>query len=128
MKYLTISFVYNSLHQITKISPNIKSDLWTRFRLLRWLKTRRDIDLIEKSDFFEPAWYAENNLDVQAQGAALAKHFVLFGGKEGRAPGPNFSARHYFAKNPDVAASGINPLIHYLRLGKAEGRKIRPAE
>src|SRR5215470_15494290 len=33
-----------------------------------------------------------------------------------------FDAEWYLAQNPDVAAAGINPLVHYLRHGAAEGR------
>src|SRR5262249_31268445 len=30
--------------------------------------------------------------------------------------------------NPDVAAAGMDPLVHYLRHGATEGRKIHPVE
>src|SRR5262249_37396302 len=33
-----------------------------------------------------------------------------------------FDAEWYLAQNPDVAAAGINPLVHYLRHGPADGR------
>ena len=40
----------------------------------------------------------------------------------GRNPSPAFDANEYLRSNPDVARSGCNPLLHYLRYGKAEGR------
>ncbi|MGB0410402.1 MAG: rhamnan synthesis F family protein [Pikeienuella sp.] len=35
----------------------------------------------------------------------------------------NFSERHYLETYPDIAKSGIPPLIHFLRYGAAEGRR-----
>jgi len=37
-------------------------------------------------------------------------------------PHPSFDTRYYLKKNPDVAQSGMNPLIHYVVHGQAEGR------
>lgn len=34
----------------------------------------------------------------------------------------SFDAPFYLATNPDVAAAGVDPLQHYLRFGRAEGR------
>ena len=42
------------------------------------------------------------------------------------APEPCFSAIQYLAANRDVAAAGIDPLLHYLLNGWAEGRPLRP--
>ncbi len=39
---------------------------------------------------------------------------------------PLFDANWYAEKNPDVAASGMQPLEHFLRLGAAEGRDPHP--
>jgi hypothetical protein len=37
-----------------------------------------------------------------------------------------FDTRYYLSENADVAASGDDPLLHYLRLGWREGRNPRP--
>ncbi len=37
-----------------------------------------------------------------------------------------FDTDWYLAQNPDVAAAGIDPLVHYLRHGAAEGRDPNP--
>ena len=42
---------------------------------------------------------------------------------EGREPIGSFDRDYYLARYPDVAAAGINPLVHYVRHGKADGRK-----
>lgn len=38
-------------------------------------------------------------------------------------PHPAFDVDFYRKQNPDVLASGINPLLHYVMYGKAEGRR-----
>tara|TARA_R110002110_G_scaffold103598_26_gene261957 strand:- start:5449 stop:6144 length:696 start_codon:yes stop_codon:yes gene_type:complete len=50
-------------------------------------------------------------------------HFIWLGHRLGRNPGPDFDASAYRAHNQDVARSGYNPLLQYLRYGKAEGRE-----
>jgi len=50
------------------------------------------------------------------------EHYLLYGGFEGRNPGPYFDTQYYLAENEDVRTSGINPLVHYINSGKAEGR------
>jgi glycosyltransferase involved in cell wall biosynthesis len=38
-------------------------------------------------------------------------------------PGPGFDTAWYLAINADVAAAHVNPLAHYLRFGRREGRR-----
>jgi hypothetical protein len=50
------------------------------------------------------------------------------GFREGRDPGPDFQTDFYLKANPDVRGDGVNPLAHYLRYGRHEGRlPVRPA-
>ncbi|MET3472701.1 GT2 family glycosyltransferase/glycosyltransferase involved in cell wall biosynthesis [Novosphingobium sp. 1529] len=41
-------------------------------------------------------------------------HYMKFGHKEGRNPGPNFDTARYAAMYPEAANAGIVPLLHYL--------------
>ena len=41
-------------------------------------------------------------------------------------PGPEFNSRYYLIKYGDAADAGINPLLHYLKTGRNEGRCPRP--
>ena len=54
-----------------------------------------------------------------------AGHFHSVGWQAGRDPNPWFDTGYYLAANPDVRAIGRNPLLHYLRSGRAEGRPTR---
>jgi hypothetical protein len=45
---------------------------------------------------------------------------------EGRDPHPLFDSDWYLEQNRDVAAAGLNPLVHYVRWGAADGRDPHP--
>lgn len=56
------------------------------------------------------------------------RHYVLFGATEGLDPNSAFSTKFYMGAHEDVASAGINPLYHFLRYGRGEGRRIEPSE
>jgi hypothetical protein len=84
-----------------------------------------DQDLIRTSGFFDPAWYLATYPDIAEAGLDPLQHFLEFGGREGRDPGPNFDSSWYLQIYADVSQSGYNPLVHYLRHGRDEGRNPR---
>ncbi|KQZ81970.1 hypothetical protein ASD64_09530 [Mesorhizobium sp. Root157] len=58
----------------------------------------------------------------------LAGEYLANGAGEEREPSPLFDSDYYLASNPDVAESGMDPLVHYLLFGRKEGRlPTRPA-
>ena len=59
---------------------------------------------------------------MRAARCDAALHYLLQGWREGRDPGRFFSTTDYLGRNPDVAAAGVNPLIHYESCGRNEGR------
>jgi len=116
------------LHQHQTLGYRIKAPLRLARAVMHKLSPKRwrlgkYRKLIQNSELFDADWYLEQYPDVKSKRVDPAKHYLLFGGKEGRAPSPNFCSRSYLDKNPDVAQSGQNPLVHYLLYGKAEGRK-----
>lgn len=109
------------------------SSSWRITKPLRFIKKNKlrdkyllyiNIKIIKQSGFFDQAYYLENNADVKESGVDPIKHFILYGGFEGRNPGPKFDADYYNKHNPDVIVSGLNPLLHYILYGKNEGRQI----
>ncbi|HZU51292.1 MAG TPA: hypothetical protein VE968_05375 [Sphingomicrobium sp.] len=74
------------------------------------------------SQLFDASWYLETYPDVAASGIDPAVHYLEFGWREGRDPGPHFSTTAYLKANADVAARGANPLLHYVEYGHFEGR------
>jgi hypothetical protein len=78
--------------------------------------------LIRSSGLFDEAWYLNHNLDVAQAKVDPVRHYLLFGGFEGRDPSPKFSSSFYLKTYEDVKKAGINPLVHYLKCGREEGR------
>lgn len=52
------------------------------------------------------------------------EHFLSLGWKERKNPSVAFHTQSYLERYPDVAEAGLCPLLHYVRYGKKEGRKI----
>lgn len=77
---------------------------------------------IVASGFFDEEWYRAR-YGVASAEDALA-HF-LGHALEGHSPGPLFDGGYYLESNADIRETGVNPLVHYLRHGRAEGRSNR---
>jgi O-antigen biosynthesis protein len=75
--------------------------------------------------FLDPHWYYRQLEGIHDIWSGL-RHFILVGDSEGRASSAEFSGKRYLERNPDVAAAGIPPLLHYLTIGMAEGRPSVP--
>lgn len=80
----------------------------------------------ELSAVFDEQFYNSQYPDVAQSGIDPLAHFLLFGGPEGRQPGPWFEPEYYLAANPDVARAKANPLLHFLRYGWKENRPPSP--
>ncbi|WP_163005976.1 rhamnan synthesis F family protein [Methylobacterium brachiatum] len=81
---------------------------------------------IEGSDLFDAAWYQSTYIPDLPPNQA-ARHYLREGAARGMNPGPLFDGNWYLGNNADVAEAGLNPLLHYLNSGRAEGRPIRLA-
>jgi hypothetical protein len=75
----------------------------------------------------DPLWYYRQLEGVYDLWSGL-RHFVLAGDSQGRASSMAFSGKRYLERNQDVSAAGTPPLLHYLTIGAAEGRKIFPEQ
>ena len=76
--------------------------------------------IIKKSKYWDKVWYQKtylfnNNIDP-------IEHFLKFGWKRGYSPSKNFDLKGYLSFYQDVKDSGINPLLHFEKYGKQEGR------
>lgn len=82
--------------------------------------TKTGLRYIRESSFFDPVWYKafygiDDNVDC-------AKHYLNDGWKQGFDPSLRFSTNGYLSHYKDVLENGINPLLHYEKYGKKEGR------
>lgn len=106
-------------------------ELYTKKRKSRKEKAQieRHRQVIASSPLFDAEWYMAQYPDV-ANDPKLARdparHYLLFGGYEGRNPGPGFDSNFYQTNNPDVLYRGMNPLLHYMKFGEAEQRQALP--
>ena len=94
---------------------------WGRATLRERKRLLRDCRLIAKSGWFDAGYYRLQYPDV-AKGQDPLLHYAETGWRENRDPSPYFSSKAYLRNNPDIGQFGINPLIHYLRWGRHEGR------
>ncbi|GIX12463.1 MAG: hypothetical protein KatS3mg118_0422 [Paracoccaceae bacterium] len=82
-------------------------------------------EAVARSPLFDPAFYAHvAGIDPAVIDAAL--HYVLRGVALGLPTSPDFHTGHYLLRNPDLRGARINPLLHFERHGRAEGRVAVP--
>ncbi len=76
---------------------------------------------------FDAEAYRSANPDVVTSGISPLAHYLVTGGREGRAPHPLLDEVHYRAQNAEaLAASGVTCLEHYERAGAVMGRSPHP--
>lgn len=85
-----------------------------------------DLDLISHWVGFEPEWYKKSYSISSENRTDLIEHYLSIGMDLGYNPAPGFDHKFYLSVNDDVRAAKLNPLVHYLRYGKAEGRHPLP--
>lgn len=85
--------------------------------------------LISASGLFQENWYLKQYPDVLLNpnsGADPLRHYIEFGGFEGRKPNRYFDSAWYLEKNKDVRDNNVNPLIHFINHGAQELRNPGP--
>lgn len=90
--------------------------------------SENDLMLIRQSPQFDSDWYASYYRDVGIAGFDPAEHYLWLGWRLKRRPSEkaNFviDAEAYLSANPDVAASKIHPVAHYVAFGIKERRYL----
>jgi glycosyltransferase involved in cell wall biosynthesis/SAM-dependent methyltransferase/uncharacterized protein YbaR (Trm112 family) len=106
----------------------IKSKSWRSLFGFRARAEERKLEaaaeIIRNSGLFDPDWYARNNVGGLKVSGDVAIHYLRYGRRLGFDPGPHFSSKGYLTRYPDVAAEGVDPLLHYLLHGRHEHRTI----
>lgn len=88
--------------------------------------SKKEIEIIQQSPFFDAEWYCSQYRDLALLDMPPAEHYLWLGYKLNRDPSIRFSTSHYVAANPDVRKAGVNPLLHFIKWGQAEGRSPLP--
>lgn len=123
--------VFNEDNYLFKY-PDIKSDEITPVKhyLLHGIKEgRSDVynihDIIKNLNLFDLDYYcAQSGTSFDSYDKGL-DDYIHNGYEKGYNPCTRFNGNIYLKKYPDVAEENQNPLIHYVRYGKKEGRTCR---
>ena len=83
--------------------------------------TENDHLMVEAIAEFVDVGFYNAQLDAPLAMASVL-HYVRIGWKAGLDPSADFSTEGYLSANPDVRRAGINPLVHFVQHGRAEGR------
>ena len=83
---------------------------------------------VASSPLFDEKWYIANNPDVVSKKMDAVLHYLYYGSKHHRPPGPNFDTKSYLEENPDVGSDGLDALTHFLSRGHREGRPLKRLE
>ena len=100
---------------------------------LIWLKnTVKETYIVASSKQFDYKWYKNKHSNNIIKNIFYkyysALHYIIKGSKLGLNPSKYFYTNEYLIINPDVALNGINPLVHYEKYGKYEGRAVSLAD
>lgn len=75
---------------------------------------------LDPNPLFNSQWYHARHPESLDMGAL--RHFMSAKVSRALRPSPLFESDQYLDSNPDVRSAGINPLAHYLKWGRHEGR------
>jgi len=89
-------------------------------------KERQDIELIRESGLFDAVFYQKKYKEYLDDGEDPVYHYLCQGWQIGLDPSPKFSTWQYLDLYQDIKAAKINPLVHFLRYGRKEGRNPKP--
>ncbi|KAB1075343.1 class I SAM-dependent methyltransferase [Methylobacterium planeticum] len=84
------------------------------------------VGVVKNSDpnhLFNAPWYRQQNPEVPTGQSPLLHYLDAVAAGLRPQPHPDFDPEWYLDRHPDVRAAGMDPLIHYLRIGRHQGRK-----
>ncbi|MBQ3060686.1 MAG: hypothetical protein IJD16_10315 [Desulfovibrio sp.] len=114
-----LNIIFDEKYKIQIVKYIIKSFLPSYFK-----KRHNDLDTINNSIYFDRSWYSNYYFDISNCGIDPAIHYLVNGINGKINPSPYFYSNEYYLIHPDVEIADINPLLHYEKYGKYEGRKI----
>ncbi|MBQ8188680.1 MAG: hypothetical protein IJZ44_02770 [Lachnospiraceae bacterium] len=83
-----------------------------------------NVEVIKKSRYFSPLWYQWRYKEVRKSGMRPEIHYLYYGWKEGKNPGPFFDGNAYLKVYDGVKKAHMCPLLHYEKCGKEEKRTV----
>jgi hypothetical protein len=84
-------------------------------------------DMADVAELFDAEFYASAYPKVATRTRDLLRHFCVHGWRELRKPNADFDVWWYWTNHLDPASDDVNPLVHYARIGQANGLSTRPS-
>ena len=84
-----------------------------------------EVKAIRASGLFDADYYLATYPDIQPPVDPI-RHYCMHGWREGRNPSAEFDTQGYLEAYSDVKDAGVNPLLHYVLLGRHESRHANP--
>lgn len=91
--------------------------------LAHYIAEAGNADGMEPNSFFDSLWYARQAGLAYSRGSWVLRHYI---GNRQVSPHALFDAGWYLETYPDVGASKLQPLDHFIAHGLAEGRSPHP--
>lgn len=91
-------------------------------------RIENEYDLLKDSGYFNSLYYRLHNPSLWFSCKNLLQHYLIFGWLNGKNPSAEFNGNKYLAVYPDVEQAKANPLVHYLKKGRNEGRECFPVD
>lgn len=104
---------------------NLLRDFFDRFLPDRRKNTSLEelkINAALASAYFDAGWYATRANGEFSDNRSALRHYFEIGWRLGLDPSEAFSTSGYLAANPEVSRANINPLAHFVLIGRAQGR------
>jgi len=117
-----VQYWHNLAHSM-RIKNRIKKNFKKVNLSTKYLMKIINYYIIKTSNFFNKQYYINTYLQSEKQDIDPVKHYLDIGWKLGYNPSEKFTTNLYLELNPDVKEANINPLLHYLKHGKWQGRK-----
>ena len=128
--------VIRVINKISKISDTLKLKLTIKnkfirailIQLQRFLHNVKARIIFPESKFFDNSYYNRQLSESGLEKGLGFDHFRTVGWRMNLHANDWLDTYFYINANPDVSEAGLNPLTHYIKYGKNEGRKPNPNE
>ena len=112
---MEIKRIENLLHsQLLAAYSQARKRFWKRMSQFFRISIRRERRILNNSGYVDPQYYFMRYPWVVESGLSTVDHYLLHGAQEGMDPSSKFNTVNYLVKNPQLAFSGMNPLVHFI--------------
>lgn len=101
----------------------ILDDTGREISFLQNIKNKNAYNIIRDSGFFDKDYYLKNYPEVKDD---PIDHYIKIGAKKDYNPSDKFNTSWYVENYIDTKIPLLNPLVHYLEIGKKQGNLPRP--